>query len=436
MKQATDNELLQPTQRALMVALDRGGRGQEWRADESLDELERLADTAGALVVGREIQRRATPDVATFIGEGKVQEIEHRRRAEDFDLVIFDDELSPVQQRNLAEVIQCAVIDRTALILDIFAQRARTREAKLQVELAQQQYRLPRLIGLGKALSRLGGGIGTRGPGETKLEADRRHVRERIGQLRADLKEIQAHRERLREGRKERSVPVVALVGYTNAGKSTLHRTLSGSDVLAENRLFATLDAVGRRVEPAEGEPYVVMDTVGFIQKLPHQLVAAFRSTLEEAKDADLLLHVVDASHPKLDAQMLTVAEVLQELKADRKPQLVVFNQVDKVESPGLVAALLRQHPGSVAVSALHGEGIGELQAAIQGALRGRRELISVTVPYRQAGLVAFVHANGRVLQEEHREDGTYLEAELERGLAGKVLAELGLGPAKEEWEA
>jgi GTP-binding protein HflX len=248
-----------------------------WLADESMDELERLVDTAGGVVIGRERQPRYSPDVATYVGSGKADELEEARRNLEFDLCIFDGELTPTQQRNLENIIGCQVLDRTAVILDIFVQRARTREARLQVELAQLNYRLPRLTGKGAELSRLGGGIGTRGPGETKLEVDRRRIRERISALRAELEEIRAHRARLRIERAQSAVPVVALTGYTNAGKSTLHRALAGSDVLAEDRLFATLDATTRRVEPADAEPYLLVDTVGFIHNLPTFLVAAFR---------------------------------------------------------------------------------------------------------------------------------------------------------------
>jgi GTP-binding protein HflX len=417
--------MLQPTQksgpeRAFLVALDLPERrAAGWQAEESLDELERLADTAGAVVVGREIQVRQRPEGATYIGSGKVEEIEQLRRQLEFDLVIFDAELSPVQQRNLEKAIGCPVIDRTTVILDIFALRARTREAKLQVELAQLQYRLPRLTGTGTELSRLGGGIGTRGPGETKLEVDRRRIRDRIAALKAELAEIQAHRERLRRDRSKSPVPVVALTGYTNAGKSTLHRALAGSDVLAEDRLFATLEATTRRVEPAEGEPYLLVDTVGFIQHLPTFLVAAFRSTLEEVKEADLLLHVIDASHPKRAEQMATVEEVLLELEANTIPTLLVFNKVDRLDLAEWGALAMR--PNAVCVSALTGEGLAELQARIHAELAGRRQLLELIVPYSKGGWVAWAHQRGRVLAEEHREDGTYLKVELERSLAGQL---------------
>lgn len=422
---------LQPTtpngtsQRAFVVALELPLRHSDgWSAAESLDELERLIDTAGGVVIGREIQARAKVDTATFIGSGKAEEIEMLRRHMEFDMVIFDSELSPVQQRNLEEILGCQVLDRTTVILDIFAQRARSREAKLQVELAQLNYRLPRLTGKGAELSRLGGGIGTRGPGETKLEVDRRRIRERISALRQELAEIKAHRARLRSDRARGAVPVVALTGYTNAGKSTLHRALAGSDVLAEDRLFATLDATTRRVEPEDGEPYLLVDTVGFIHNLPTFLVAAFRSTLEEVNDADLLLHVVDASHPKRTEQIQTVVDVLKELGAGEKPTLFVYNKADQAD-PGELDHMVRHTPGSVAVAAATGLNLDGLQRAVQEALANRRELVETVIPYTKSGWTAWVHERGRVLAEEHREDGTYIKAELEKGLAGRLRAGL-----------
>ncbi len=422
---------LEHPQRALLVGLDLPThRSDGWTAEESLDELERLVDTAGAAVVRREVQSRANPDPATWIGRGKVAEIEELRRHLEFDLVVFDSELSPVQQRNLEEIIQCQVLDRTTVILDIFAQRARTREAGLQVELAQLQYRLPRLTGRGVELSRQatrgggGIGIGTRGPGETKLEVDRRRIRERIAHLRRQLEEVKAHRSLLRASREHSPMPVVALTGYTNAGKSTLHRALAGSDVLAEDRLFATLDATTRRVEPAEGEPYLLVDTVGFIHKLPTFLVAAFRSTLEEVNEADLLLHVVDASHPKREEQMRTVHEVLSELGAALKPTLVVFNKADLVD-PVELEHLVRRTPRSVAVAAADGRNLDGLQRAVQEMLAARRETLEAVIPYAKASWLAWVHERGRVLAEEHREEGTFVRVELEKGLAGRLRAAL-----------
>ncbi|HWI51029.1 MAG TPA: GTPase HflX, partial [Symbiobacteriaceae bacterium] len=413
-------------QRAFLIGLQLPDRQSDgWAADESMDELERLVDTAGGVVVGRERQPRSKPDVATYVGSGKAQEIEESRRNLEFDLAIFDGELTPTQQRNLEEIIDCQVLDRTAVILDIFAQRARTREARVQVELAMLNYRLPRLSGKGIELSRQGGGIGTRfGGGETKLELDRRRIRERIAALKVELEEIRIHRARLRSERASGSAPVVALTGYTNAGKSTLHRALAGSDVLAEDRLFATLDATTRRVEPAEGEPYLLVDTVGFIHHLPHHLVAAFRSTLEEVNEADLLLHVVDASHPMRAEQMQTVVDVLTELGAGSRPTMVVYNKMDQVE-PGDLEHLLLHTPNSVAVAAALGQNLDGLQRAIHAALQDRRETMEVMIPYTKASWLAWVHERGRILREEHQETGTLIKVELERGLAGRLKAGL-----------
>jgi len=425
----TEEMLRDRTGTAYLVGLELPARQRDgWTADESLDELERLVDTAGASVVGRQVQSRPTPDVATYIGKGKAEEIELLRRHLEFDFVIFDDELTPVQQRNLERIIDCQVLDRTAVILDIFALRARTREAKLQVELAQLGYRLPRLTGKGIELSRQAGSAGTvfnRGPGETKLEVDRRRIRDRMAALKRELADIQAHRARLRAERSASAVPVVALTGYTNAGKSTLHRALAGSDVLAEDRLFATLDATTRRVEPAEGEPYLLVDTVGFIHNLPHGLVAAFRSTLEEVTQADLLLHVVDAAHSKRAEQMQTVNQVLTELGAGDKPTLVVYNKADLVD-PAELEHLLAHTPGAVAVAAARGQNLEGLQAAVQQALRERREVLEAVIPYARSAWLSWAHERGRVLAEEHREDGTYIAVELERSLAARLRAALG----------
>jgi GTP-binding protein HflX len=387
------------------------------------------------VVVGREIQRRPDIDPATFVGSGKVQEIAAHINASGANLVIFDQELTPSQLRNLENQLGVPVIDRTALILDIFALRARTREAKLQVLLAQLQYRLPRLTGSRVDLSRLGGGIGTRGPGETKLEVDRRRIREQMADLRRELQEVQAHRVRLRQERQRSGLPVVSLVGYTNAGKSTLMNRLSGAGVYAENQLFATLDTTVRQVDPPDGEPFLLTDTVGFVRRLPTSLVAAFRSTLEETLAADLLLHVVDSSSPQAEDQMATVHRVLRELGAQDKPTLMVFNKVDAVAAEEDLLVLLRSYPRSVAVSAATGEGIDELLAAIAHALQDRREVLEVEIPYAQSALVSWIHQRGRILAEEHRENGTFLRVELEKALAGQVKHRLGLATKnKEEW--
>ncbi|AQS54953.1 GTPase HflX [Novibacillus thermophilus] len=410
-------------QRTFLVGLETKSPATGWSASESLDELARLIDTAGGTVVGRDIQKLNRPDSATYIGRGKAEELHQIAQEAEVDLIVFDGELSPVQQRNLEAIVQCVVIDRTAVILDIFALRARSREAKLQVELAQLNYMLPRMTGRGVDLSRLGGGIGTRGPGETKLEVDRRKIRNRIANVKKELLEVKAHRARLRQSRASQPLPVVALTGYTNAGKSTLHRALAGSDVLAENRLFATFDATTRRVDPPNGEPFLLVDTVGFIHKLPTFLVAAFRSTLEEVKEADLLLHVVDAGHPKRDEQMETVQSVLDEIGAANKPMLLVYNKWDQMAGSDY------PHPfrqtNTVAVSALTGENMDALQHAIQQALSARRVTVEVTIPFDKTEWVSWIFDHGRMLAHQHRLDGTYIKVELEKNLANKLSRQL-----------
>ncbi len=363
-------------ERAFLVAVEVRGGGA-WNSESSLDELAQLAGTAGAVVVGRTIQRLDSPNPATYIGKGKLAEIIALRPQLDYDLVIFDDELSPSQQRNLEDALKVKVLDRTALILDIFARRARTREGALQVELAQHEYLLPRLAGQWSHLERLGGGIGTRGPGETQLETDRRLIRNRISRLKAQLEQVRRHRALYRARRAKQGVPVVALVGYTNAGKSTLMNALSGAGVLAENRLFATLDPVTRKVGLPGGGFFLLTDTVGFIQKLPTQLVAAFRATLEELADADLLLHVVDITHPDAAEQAETVEQTLAELGVAAKPRLTVLNKVDALTRPDgmpvrglddlteLREQLRQEGAHAVLISAEKGWGLDELRRRI-----------------------------------------------------------------------
>lgn len=411
-------------EKVLLVGIELTGMDSS-EVEESLQELARLADTAGAVVADVQVQRRPRPDAATFLGRGKVDELAEICRELDLDIVICDRELSPAQARNLEEALGVRVIDRSQLILDIFARRAKTREGKLQVELAQLQYLLPRLTGQGKALSRLGGGIGTRGPGETKLEMDRRRIRKRIADLKHELGEVRRHRSLLRQGRQEVPLPLVALVGYTNAGKSTLLRALTGADVLVEDKLFATLDPTTRQVVLPDNEKILLTDTVGFIRNLPHHLVAAFRATLEEVVEADLLLHVVDAGHPDMGAQMGAVEKVLQSLGASQKPVLTVYNKIDTV-SPGPVAGF----PGpGVGISALTGQGLPELLEEIATALTGRRIRVAFSVPYRHSSVLPLIYDNGQVIKEEHGPEGVTIEAELAPVWAGRVeskLRELG----------
>ncbi len=400
-----------------------------WSVEDSLSELETLARTAGAEVVGTMIQRMRHPDVATYIGKGRAQELSDTEKQLGFDLVIFDDELSPSQQRNLEKMLDARVIDRTALILDIFAQHARTREGRLQVELAQLEYRLPRLSGRGVELSRqaggsrsagaggVGGAIGVRGPGETKLEIDRRRIRSRIAELREEIEEVRQQRRMHRSQRAAQAIPVVAVVGYTNTGKSTLFNALTEAEVLAENKLFATLDPTTRHVILPRNQEVLLTDTVGFIQKLPTKLIAAFRATLEEVIDADLLLDVVDVSHENAIEQSETVNEVLHDLEADEKPRVTALNKIDLLDDPSVVDTSL--YPNAVAVSALRKLGLGALLEKIAGVLAASMEAVQVTIPYDKSELVELFHRRGHVDREEHRPEGTFLAGRIPRSLQG-----------------
>lgn len=389
----------------------------------SLEELARLADTAGADVLLQLTQRRGSPDAATFLGRGKAEELAGFCRSLGAGLVIFDRELSAAQARNLESITGVRVIDRTQLILDIFARRARTREGKLQVELAQLNYLLPRLIGRGTELSRLGGGIGTRGPGETKLEVDRRRIRRRIAELNEAIRDVKKHRELLRRSRKEIPVPLAALVGYTNAGKSTVLKKLTGARVLVEDKLFATLDPTTRRVVLPNNEVVLLTDTVGFIRNLPHHLVAAFRATLEEVVEADLLLHVVDASHPDFEGQMEAVERVLESLDSSAKPCIIVYNKTDLV--PGFKPPASKKEFPSVAVSALEGRGLEGMLAAMAEVLSCGRIRTTFFIPYRKSGVLSVIHERGKVFQEKHGQDGVSVDAELEIVWAKRVEARL-----------
>lgn len=361
-------------EKALLVGAYVPGKVGRAEADESLAELAELTRTAGAVVIQTYLQKIASPNSAYYIGKGKAEEIKAAVEKEDIDLVVFDDNLSPGQEKNLEELLETKIIDRTGLILDIFAQRARTREGKLQVELAQLNYLLPRLVGKGQALSRLGGGIGTRGPGESKLEADRRRVRDRISSLKHDLEKVRKTRELHRLSRKSVPFPVIAIIGYTNAGKSSLFNRLSkapaGKGVLAEDKLFATLDPTIRRLTLPDDKIVLISDTVGFIKKLPHQLIEAFKATLEEVMSADILLHVIDSSHSNAEVQIESVKKVLEEIEVSGKPVINIFNKIDKVEG-GMIPAHLRLIvEGGVPVSAVTGEGMDNLIKAISSEIR------------------------------------------------------------------
>ncbi len=406
-------------ERALLAAL-KLPKQHRFEVEESLDELGRLAESAGAEVVGRMTQERRAPTPKLYFGKGKVDELKASSEREGANLMISDDPLSPVQERNLGGSLGLKVIDRTALILDIFAQRARTMEGKLQVELAQLSYLLPRLIGQWKHLERLGGGIGTRGPGETQLESDRRMIRHRIEKIRGELGRVRVHRRLLRDRRKAAGVPVVALVGYTNAGKTTLLNHLTGSEHTAADRLFVTLDPAARLVSRASRAPFILTDTVGFIRKLPHQLVAAFKATLEELEEADVLLHVVDASHPGFEEQMEAVEALLGELELGRRPTIVALNKVDRLEPGAALGALVDRFDG-VAVSARTGEGMDALIDRIERALRPGVARVTLRIPYRDGTAIAQCYERGRVLSRSDDVDGILLEVELPPRLLGPL---------------
>lgn len=378
---------------------------------ESMRELAELAETAGAEVLGECVQNKADLESATYMGEGKLEEIKNSLPELGVDCVIFDDELSPVQIRNITDMLGVKVIDRSMLILDIFAMRAKSGEGKLQVELAQLKYQLPRLRGLGTEMSRTGAGIGTRGPGETKLETDKRHIRHRISVLEKELAELEKHRTLLRSRRKKDGVVTAALVGYTNAGKSTLLNTLTDAGVFAENKLFATLDPTSRGFVLEDNRQILIIDTVGFIRKLPHHLVEAFKSTLEEAVVADLLIHVIDASSDTREEQISVVNTVLHDIGACGKPQIAVFNKCDKLDSLGFVPSKLDGYDKTVNISAKNGENTEELIKAIAYLAPGKKEKISVLIPYTDASLLDMIHTNQKVISEEYTENG--IKAEL-----------------------
>ncbi len=402
-------------ERVILVAVRKSDREN---TEQSLDELCELASTAGAVTVARVIQNLDNFNPATYIGKGKIDEIKELIIEYDATGIICDDELSPAQMNNLSDALEIKVMDRTLLILDIFAARANTNEGKIQVELAQLRYRSSRLSGFGNALSRLGGGIGTRGPGETKLEMDRRIIHERIGQLKHELEAVVTHRELTRSQRSRSNIPVVAIVGYTNAGKSTLLNTLTGAGILAENKLFATLDPTTRGLELESGQQILLTDTVGFISKLPHHLVEAFKSTLEEAVYADIILHVVDASNPAMDSQMYVVYDTLEKLGAGDKPIITAFN---KIEMAGNKVLKDFKADKTVNISALHGDGLTELKDTIEEVLRESKIYIEKTYSYTEVSKISLIRKYGQLISEEYVAEGIEVKAYVPTEIYDKV---------------
>lgn len=408
-------ELKEEQERLILVAVS---FHDEASAQDSLDELEELVKTAGGTSVGRFIQNRQTIDSAFYIGKGKVEELRFLLLETGADGIVCDDELTPSQMNNLERELNTRILDRTLVILDIFAAHASTKEGKLQVELAQLRYRSSHLIGLGSILSRQGGGIGTRGPGEKKLEQDRRMIRERISRLKAELEQVKIHRETQRKRRMENGVPIVCIVGYTNAGKSTLLNALTDSQVLSEDKLFATLDPTTRSLELPDGQQILLTDTVGFIRKLPHHLIQAFRSTLEEAKYADYILHVVDASNPQMEIQMHIVYETLRELGISDKPILTAFNKIDKENVSDVMKDFKADE--TFRISAVTGEGVEILLHALSRRIRESRVYIEQLFSYAEAAEIAKIRKYGQLLEEDYREDGILIRAMVDRAFVGK----------------
>ena len=409
-KQTGTASLQVMSERAILIGMEWGRNDSLWTVDDSLEELKQLADTAGATVIKKFIQKRPKPDPAFFIGRGKVQELALYAQQENIDLCIFDDELSPAQQRNIESVMGIRILDRTALILDIFAQRARTNEGKLQVELAQLQYTLPRIMGKGLMLSRLGGGIGTRGPGETKLEVDRRRIRDRIAFIKEQIEKVRAVRSLHRSKRKKNNVFEVSLVGYTNAGKSTLLNTLTNSDIYAKDQLFATLDPTTRQLTLPNKQEIIITDTVGFIQRLPHQLIAAFRSTLEVVTEADLLVHVIDVSHELYKEQAAAVHEVLKEIGAETKPVITVYNKIDKLPPDSKLTDRLALEEDTVCISAAKKLNLETLQQMIESHLKSKAVEVTLCIPYAETAKAAQLHETANVLEQEYTENGAVMK--------------------------
>ncbi|MFZ5968146.1 MAG: GTPase HflX [Bacillota bacterium] len=423
-----NNEIIESIeQRAILVGVSTGAKNEIVSLESSMEELKELAKAAGAVVLDMVTQNKQRIDVAYYIGKGKAEEIRMLCSALDANLVIFNDELSGAQIRNLEELMGITVIDRTTLILDIFAQRASSKEGKLQVELAQLRYRLPRLIGLGKSLSRTGAGIGTRGPGEKKLEMDRRHILDRIHDIGQQLDDIKKNRDVQRGKRKKSEIPIVALVGYTNAGKSTLMNRLIGltesnqdnKAVYVEDMLFATLDTAHRKVILPDKEEFILIDTVGFVSKLPHPLVQAFKATLEEVKDADLLLHVVDATNQDLVMQMKVTEQVLDELGVKEKPTILIYNKIDKSDEND---AALCYREDAIQLSAKYGIGLDELLKQIKSKLFNDMKRVKLLLPYSRGDIVSYLCEKTKVIQNEYRDDGIMVETSLGKADYNKYI--------------
>ncbi|VVM04723.1 GTPase HflX [Methylacidimicrobium cyclopophantes] len=424
-----------PEEKTLLVGLELPNQ-KEPRVTESLEELGELVRSAGAAVASRAIQRLQTPTSPFYIGLGKAQELSEKCQEDGIHSVIFDDELTPAQSRNLSNVFSRKVLDRTQLILDIFAQRAKTREGKIQIELAQLLYLLPRLTRLWSHLSRQTGGIGTRGPGETQLEVDRRRIQQRIARLHRELEAVRRSRSVQREGRHRCAWPTFCLVGYTNSGKSTLFNRLTRSEVLVEDKLFATLDPTIRLLH-LHGKPRAFLtDTVGFIRKLPHDLIDSFRATLEEVKEADLLIHLVDISDPKVEERIADVRRVLEELDVLQKPSLLVWNKIDRLRGPAPLNRLLQRYPGSLGVSARDGSGIEELLSRIESWSRGRARFFRFRLPVERGDLLARLHREGEPVEIRYRPDGVYVQAWvppfLQASLAPFMVAEHGSADSRD----
>jgi len=417
LEKRNDNDYIheEDYEKVILIAVEK----ENENAEENLEELEELALTAKAITLDKIIQKRENVHPASYIGKGKIEEVKQKIYELNATGVICDDELSPAQMRNLEKALDCKVMDRTMVILDIFAQRASSKEGKIQVELAQLRYRLSRLAGSGEYLSRLGGGIGTRGPGEKKLETDRRHIRNRIGQLKKELQELESHRELVRARRKKVGIPLVSIVGYTNAGKSTLLNALSGADVLIEDKLFATLDPTTRKVKLPGGSEILLTDTVGFIRKLPHHLIEAFKSTLEETQYGDILLHVVDSTAKNIEKKMETVYETLAKLKVLGKPVITLYNKCDK-----LTTGLLPIDPKAektIKISAKNKKGLDELLQAIEEILKAGRKEIKALIPYSDIGILQLIRGEGERLIEEYRPEGIYIKANVNQRIYNKL---------------